>query len=92
MDALGENMEERNGVLNAFEVKGYLQPAAEVPPLAPGGGVFLEDICGETLGDCLLYIMVGIFCLQEDGRGSRRQDLLYGKCVRKWERNCRSGR
>ena len=54
MDALGENLEERNGVLNVFEVKGDLQPAAELPPLVPGVGVFLEDICGETLGDCLL--------------------------------------
>ena len=28
MDALRENIEERNGVLNVFEVEGYLQPAA----------------------------------------------------------------
>ena len=51
MDTLGENMEERNGILNVFVVVGNLQPAAEVPPLAPGGGVFLEDYFGETLGD-----------------------------------------
>ena len=92
MDALGENLEERNGVLNVFEVRGDLQPAAEVPPLAPGSGVFIEDVCGETLGDCLLCVMVVIFHLHADGRGSRRQGLLYGKCVRKWERNCRSVR
>ena len=38
-------MEGINGVLNFFEVKGDLQTAAEVPPLAPGGGVFLEGCC-----------------------------------------------
>ena len=43
MDALGENLEESNGVLNVFEVGGDFQPAAEVPPLAPGSSVFLED-------------------------------------------------
>ena len=46
INALGENPEERNGVLNVFEVGGDLQPAAEVPPLSPGLGVFLEDVCG----------------------------------------------
>ena len=46
MDALGENTEERNGVLNVFEVEGNFQPAAEVPPLAPGVGTFIEDVCG----------------------------------------------
>ena len=91
-DALGENMEERNEFLNVFDVEVDLQPAAEVPPLAPGGGVFLEEGCGETLGDRLLCSMVVRFCLRVDGRGSRRQCLLYGKCVRKWEINCRSGR
>ena len=30
---------------------GDLRPSAEVPPLAPGGDVFLEDGYGETLGD-----------------------------------------
>ena len=50
VDALGENMEESNGVLNVFEVGGGLQPDAEVLPLAPGGGLF-EDCCGETLCD-----------------------------------------
>ena len=91
-DTLGENLEEKNGVLNVFEVGGDLQPAAEVPPLAPGVGVFLEDVCGETLGYCLLCSMVVRFRLQADGRGSRRQGLICGKCVRKWEINFRSGR
>ena len=54
MDTLGENLEERNGVLNVLEVGGNLQTAVEVPPLAQSGGVFLEDVCGETLGDRLL--------------------------------------
>ena len=92
MDALGENLEERNGELKVFEVQGDLQPAVEVPPLTPGGGVFLEDVCGETLGDRLLYGTVVTFLLHADVRGSRRQCLLYGKCVRKREINCRSGR
>ena len=35
-DTLGENSEERNGIFNAFEVRGDLQPAAEALPLAPG--------------------------------------------------------
>ena len=43
MDALGENMEEGNGVLNVLEVGDNFQPAAELPPLASGGGDFLED-------------------------------------------------
>ena len=58
MDALGENMEEWNGVLNVLEVWGYFLPAAEAPPLAPGGGVFLEDSVQETLVDCLLNSIV----------------------------------
>ena len=41
--ALGENLEERNGVLNLLEVGGDLHPDAEVTPLAPGSGVFIED-------------------------------------------------
>ena len=45
-DVLGENMEERNMVLNVVEVRGDLYPAAEVLPLAPGDGVFLEYGCG----------------------------------------------
>ena len=32
-DALVENMEERNGVLNVFDIGGDLQPAAEVPSI-----------------------------------------------------------
>ena len=91
-DALVENMEERNGVLNVFEVGGDLQPAVEVPPLAPGGGVFLEEGCGETLGNCLLLSMLVRFRLNIDGRESRRQGLLCEKGVRKWERNFWSGR
>ena len=42
-DALGGNLEEGNGVLNLLEVGGDLDPAAEALPLAPGGGVFIED-------------------------------------------------
>ena len=77
-------MEERNGVLNVFEVGGDLQPAAEVPPLEPGSGIFIEEGCIETLGYCLLCSMVVRFHLHADGRGRRRQCLLCGKCVRKW--------
>ena len=43
-DALGKNLEGGNGVLNVLEVRGYLEPAAEAPPLAPGGGVFLDMV------------------------------------------------
>ena len=77
-------MEERNGVLNVFEVRGDFQKAAEVSPLEPGGGIFIEDGCVETLGDRLLCSMVVRFHLLVDGRGSRRQCFLCGKCVRKW--------
>ena len=91
-DAIGENLKESNGVLNVFEVGGNLQPAAEVPPLEPGGGLFLEDGCREKLGDCLLCIMVVRFRLHADGRGSRLQGLICGKCIQKWERNFWSGR
>ena len=82
-DVLGENLEEGNGALNVFEVRGNLHPAAEALPLAPGGGVFLEDGCREPLGDCLLCRTVVICCLHPDGRGIRRQGLLCGKCVYK---------
>ena len=90
--AIGENLEERNGVINIFEVGNNLHPAVEVPPLAPGGNLFLEDSCGETLGACLLCSMLVRFRLHTNGRGSRHQVLLCWKCVRKWERNFRSGR
>ena len=40
---LSENLEEWNGVLNVLEVGGDFQPAVEAPPLAPDGGVFIED-------------------------------------------------
>ena len=53
-DALEEKLEEGNGVLNVFEVRGYFQPAAEAPPLDPGGGVFVVDGWIEPLGNCLL--------------------------------------
>ena len=92
MNALREILEEGNGVLDVFEVEGDLKPAAEVPPLEPGIGVFLEDVCGETLGDRLLCSMVVRFRLHVDGKRSRSQYFLYGKCVKKWERNFRSGR
>ena len=89
-EALRENLEEINGVLNVFEVRGNFQPTAEVLPLVPGGGVFLEDGCRETLCDFLLFRMAFSFFLHTVGRGSRREGLLCGKCVRKWERKCRS--
>ena len=91
-DALGENMEEGNGVFNVFEVGGNLQLAAEAPPLALGGGMFLEDIRGETLVYFLLCSMVVSCSLHADSRGSRRQGLLCEKCVRNLEINCWSGR
>ena len=78
---LGENLEEGNGFLNVLEVGGDLQAAAEVPPLASGGGVFLEDGGREFLGDCLLCSMVLSCRMHPDGRGSIRQVLLCGKCV-----------
>ena len=53
-DTLGKNLEERNGVINDFEVKGDLETAVEAPPLALGGGIFIEDGCREPFGDCLL--------------------------------------
>ena len=43
-DVLGEKLEKGNGVLNILEVGGDLDPSAEAPPLAPGGGVFIEDV------------------------------------------------
>ena len=45
-DALGENMEEGNGVFNVIEVEGNLEPATEAPPLLSGGGVLLENGSG----------------------------------------------
>ena len=41
-DVLGENLEERGVVFDALEVRGDVHPAAETPPLVPGGGVFIE--------------------------------------------------
>ena len=45
LDAIDENLEEGNGVLNVFEVGGDVHPAVEAPPSMPGGGVFIEDGC-----------------------------------------------
>ena len=42
-DALRENLEEWNGVFNAFKIGGNFQPYVEAPPLVPSGDVFLED-------------------------------------------------
>ena len=81
-EVLSKNLEERNGVLNVFEVGGNLKPAAEALPLAPGEGVFLEDGCEEPIGDCLLCSMVFRCFLHPDGRQSRHQGLLCGKFVR----------
>ena len=67
-DALGKNLEEGNGVLNVLEVGGELVPAAEAPPLAPGGGVFLEDSDREPLGYYLLSSMLASCCLYPDAR------------------------
>ena len=37
-------MEKGNGVLNVFDFGDNLQPDAEVPPLVPGSGAFIEEI------------------------------------------------
>ena len=47
--ALGEDLEERDGISYALEVGWDVQPLAELAPLAPGGGVFLEDCGGEAM-------------------------------------------
>ena len=91
-DALGENLEEGNGVLNFLEVEGDLEIAAEAPPLAPGVGVFIEEGGREPLYYCLFCSMLVSCCLYPDGRGNRLQGLLCGKFVRKLEINFRSGR
>ena len=43
--ALGKDMEEGDGIPDALEVGWYFQSLAELVPLVPGSGVFLED-CG----------------------------------------------
>ena len=43
--ALGEDIEETYGIPDVLEVGWDLHPLAELAPLAPGGGVFLEE-CG----------------------------------------------
>ena len=48
-DALGENLEERNGILNVFEVRGNFQPATEGTPLAPFDGIFIETVTEKPL-------------------------------------------
>ena len=42
-DALGEDMEEMDGIGDALEIGGDVQPTEELAPLAPCGEVFLED-------------------------------------------------
>ena len=83
MDALGENLDEGDWVLNVLEVGGDFQPAVETPSLALGGGIFRECGCREPLGDFLLCSMVVSCCLHPDGRGGRRQGLICGKFVHK---------
>ena len=70
-----------------FEVMDNMHPDSGAPPLAPGGGVFLEYCGGEALRYCLLYRIVVNCCLNAYNRRSRRQGLLCRNCVWKWERN-----
>ena len=71
MDALGKNLEERNGVFNAFEVGGDFRPVAEAPPLALGGCVFLENYGRESLGYRLMCSILVSCRLYVDGRGGQ---------------------
>ena len=41
--ALGEDLEERDGIADALDVGQDSRPCAELSPLVLGGGVFLED-------------------------------------------------
>ena len=41
--ALGKDLGERYGISDALEVGSDFQPFAEIVPLEPGGGIFLED-------------------------------------------------
>ena len=41
--ALGENLEERYQVSDVVDFRFDVHSAAKVPPLTPGGGVFLEE-------------------------------------------------
>ena len=41
--ALSENLEERNGIIDALEVQGYIHPDAEFDPLFLGSGVFFVE-------------------------------------------------
>ena len=57
---LQNNLEEIDRVFGAVNVKGYVRPAVEVPPLEPGGGIFIEDCRRESLGDIFLFSIVVI--------------------------------
>ena len=52
----------------------------------------VEDGCREPLGDFLLCSILVTCCLYPYGRGGRRQVLICGKCVHRWEINCLSVR
>ena len=51
-DALDENLEEGNGVLNVPEIRGNFKPVTEALPLAPGDGVSLEYGCSKLAAAC----------------------------------------
>ena len=75
-------MEERDRVFDVFDVRGDVQPDAEASPLAPGGGVFLEDCQREALGIFFLCSIVVIYYLHTDRRWSICQGLLCGEFLR----------
>ena len=82
--ALGKDLKERDMVPDALEVGRDLQPLAEFALLAPGGGVFLVDCGGESMGQRLLCSMEVSRHLHPDGRVRIRQGFLCGKVREKW--------
>ena len=88
-DVLGIDLEKGDGVFDALEIGCGVHPAVELSPLTPGCGVFLEDYLIKTLGRCLMYSMLVSYLLHSDVSWSRRQILLCGNFMRKYQRKIR---
>ena len=83
---------ERQGVLDAGEVRWYLDPVAEAIPFPPSCGVLVELGRGESFDDSCVCSIVCSRHLAEDSRRHILQGKIRGKVERKCLRKSRMGR
>ena len=90
--AIGEYIEERDGIPNALEVVCYFHPFVVLAPLDPGGGMFLEDGGREAMQQRFLCSMEIGRRLHPDGRVSIHQRFFCDKVSAKCYKNILSVR